>query len=227
MSGAPSTVFQYVCGLQPIPTASKSCPLEKISECWRCCKKYLDDLEDRSTEEKLVQAAFSQGVGIILSSLRYSHYSLLETTNVIGIGFKPDIIIAKQGVTKPGFQDVLAVVELMSPTVSLSLAVAQASKYLNEISGRGSCDFSHLMHSSLVAIASNYREICIFGLSKIDFTPVLGLYTNQNAFHPDGNLWTSPQLDSQTYAMQSIKRATAPPKSLRSTIVKSSLLVRS
>jgi len=140
------------------------------------------------------------------------------TTTVSESALKPDLILTKHGFTKPGFQGFLAIVEFKAPIVSLSLAVAQASKYLNVLSGRGSCDFSHLMHSSLVAIASRLIRPLSWDCAR---------HHNQNAFHPDGNLWNSPQLGSQTYAMQFIKRATAPPKSLRSTIVTSSLPIRS
>jgi hypothetical protein len=90
-------------------------------------------------------------------------------------------MIVKEGVKKPGFQDVLAIVELKEPDASIQLAAHQVAAYFNEISGRGKCNFAHLAHSSLVAIGSNYGTVCIFGFSKLDSTPILRLYTTQKS----------------------------------------------
>ena len=127
---------------------------------------------------------FSEGIRIILSTLRYRH-ALIETKKGDQSNLIPDITLAKQGVTQPGLQDVLAIVELKSPNVIMRDAVVQAAKYLFENS-KFRINNNHPL-SSLIAIGSNYTDICIFGVSKQDLDPKLQLYRRtQSPCFPKG-----------------------------------------
>jgi len=162
--GAPTTIFSYITNLGPAPVESQSCPLEKIVDCWRQCRNssLMPDLGAVSSrvQEDSVQVAFTVGIRIIVSNLHYRHY-FTEKINISGSDLKPDLILAQQGVTNPGFRDVLIIVELKAPKISLKDVVAQAAKYLAKVSLKKLNQKQSL--SSLVAIGSNYLDICIFG----------------------------------------------------------------
>ena len=185
--GAPSTIFNYITNLGPASVQSKTCHLEKIVDCWRQCRNssLMPDLGAVSSrvEEKCVQAAFTVGIRIIVSNLHYNH-SLTEEKKVCGSNLKPDLVLAQRGVTNPGFRDVLALVELKSPGVPLKDAVVQAAQYLADVSQQKFSQNQSL--SSLVAIGSNYTDICIFGFPGQNPLPVLQLCTGTKSFLPAG-----------------------------------------
>jgi hypothetical protein len=175
--GATSDIFRKITALDRATTTEwKTCSMEGIVYSWEQCRdiKNTENIPDlaamSNVNERQVQAAFSNVVKIILNNLHYRH-AVTETRKVDGSQQVPDLVIAKQGCTNPGFQDVFAVIELKTPSTVLMNAAVQAGKYLAEISN------SRIdTNRSLTAIGTNYQDVCIFGFQNRDSVPILTLY---------------------------------------------------
>jgi hypothetical protein len=87
----------------------------------------------------------------------------------------PALVLVRERTAVLDLQDVVAVVDLKSPSVSLNEITRQAALYLSEqFQIRAS---RNLPLSSLIALGSNYAEICIFGVPVPDTSMGLHRYT--------------------------------------------------
>jgi len=173
LGGTSMEVFKRISLFEIVPEVYRTCPMDKILESWRKCKNSplmpdlarMDRESKKSIHEDAVQKAFPEGLKIILSTLRYRHEVVQKEKNHPLEG-QPDVVLAKQGAKSPGVTDVLALVELKAPSVKMHKAASQVGGYLYANAG------SRLEHKqslqSLVAVGSNYNEICVLAYLKPD-----------------------------------------------------------